>query len=180
MSILDSFYGVIYGTLLVIVCLKSIILLQNIIGLIKITRFKEERIKKLKNKQLNISEINRLTDYEYMLFCEEYFRGLGYEDFGILNNDKIIKNIVCRREDKKVLLRCSKSSINNEDVLDFIGAMIKNNIYEGVVVYSGKIETSAMKISEKNKNKFSIAFVDIEEILKTEANKEYNIIEGLN
>jgi hypothetical protein len=58
--------------------------------------------------------------------------------------------------------------------------MIKNNVFEGVIVYCGKVETKAIKISESNKNKFSIAFVDIEEILKTEVNKEYNIIEGLN
>lgn len=87
---------------------------------------------------------------------------------------------MCRKEDKKVLLRCSKESVDSEVVLDFIGAMIKNNIFEGIIVYCGKVEAKAIKISEGNKNKFSIIFVDIEEILKTEANKEYSIIEGLN
>ena len=180
MSILDSFYGVVYGTLLVIVSLKSIILLQNFINIVKVIREKEERLESRKNKRLNIKEIDRLTDYEYILFCEGYFKELGYENFGILNNKNTVKEIMCRKEDKKVLLRCSKESVDSEVVLDFIGAMIKNNIFEGIIVYCGKVEAKAIKISEGNKNKFSIVFVDIEEILKTEANKEYSIIEGLN
>jgi len=109
MSILDSFYGVIYGTLLVIVSLKSIVLLQNFINIVKVIRVKEERLEELKNKRLNIKEINRLTDYEYILFCEGYFKELGYENFGILNNKSAIKEIICIREEKQVLLRCSRN-----------------------------------------------------------------------
>lgn len=179
MGILESFYGVVYGTLLVVVTLKLIVLFQKSMEIIKVVRNKELQIERLKDKELIIDDINRLTNYEYMLFCKNYFKQLGYEHFNFLKNKEDVKEIICVKNNNRILIYRETSIINNKEILSFIGSMVKNNVYEGIIICSGKIDNSAMKVVNKNKNKFDIKFVDIKEIIEKEANKQYSVIESL-
>lgn len=178
MSVLGSFYGNIYAILLIILSLKIIILIQKTTIVLKENGKNSDKIERLSSKILLLEDVDRLLDSEYLLFCQDYFAAIGYEN--LTNNEKHLQGMemVCSKDDNRVLIKVSKESITEEGVLKFMGSMIENNIAIGNLVYSGTLNKEAIKVVEENEDKFIIDFINIRDIIEKESKRKCRIING--
>lgn len=131
------------------------------------------------NNQL-YSLVHRLTPHEFEIWCSEYLSKLGFTNILLLPlGPDGGKDIICEKDSQKFYVECKRYSPNNSittlQVEKLLGAMISDNINNGIIITTGSIsddvKSTLSKINEPyNIKVISSAELDIpytEYILKT-------------
>jgi hypothetical protein len=155
--------SLVYGFLLVVVTIKFLIFMDNILSLIKYVRYKEERLNKLKDKVLTLNDIERLSDYEYTRYCLNYLQKISYSNMKF--KEKENKLIIGKDKEKNILVYCNKCPIGRDEFLSFLGILVKNSIYKGVIISPKELNEEIDKLLTESKNRLSIDFINTEKIL---------------
>ena len=160
---ISNFLSLVYGFLLIIVTIKVLILMDNVLPLIKYIRYKEDRLYRLKNKVLTLSDIEQLSDFEYTRYCLNYLQKINYNNMQF--KEKENKLIIGNDKERNVLVYCNKSTIGKDEFLSFLGILVKSSVYKGVIVSPKAINEDIDKLLKETKNRVSIDFINTEKIL---------------
>ena len=114
------------------------------------------------NKLYNL--VHRLTPHEFEIWCSEYLYQLGFTNIIILHlGPDGGKDIICEKDSEKFYVECKRYSINNSisilQVEKLLGAMISNNINNGIIITTGTVSDDVKSILSKINKPYNIKII---------------------
>lgn len=111
----------------------------------------------------------RLTPREFEIWCSEYLSNLGFINIAILPlGPDGGKDIICEKNSEKFYVECkrycSSNSITPFHVEKLLGAMIADNIFNGIIITTGNICDDTKSLLDKIKKPYSINIISSEEL----------------
>lgn len=111
----------------------------------------------------------RLTPREFEIWCSEYLSNLGFINITLLpSGPDGGKDIICEKDSEKFYVECkrhhSSNSITSFHVEKLLGAMIADNIFNGIIITTGTIYDDAELLLNKIKKPYSINIISSEEL----------------
>lgn len=114
------------------------------------------------NKLYNL--VHRLTPHEFEIWCSEYLYQLGFTNIILLPLEPDGgKDIVCEKDSEKFYVECKRYSLNNSisllQVEKLLGAMISNNINNGIIITTGTVSDDVKSILSKINKPYNIKII---------------------
>ena len=114
------------------------------------------------NKLYNV--VHRLTPHEFEIWCSEYLYQLGFTNIILLPlGPDGGKDIICEKDSEKFYVECKRYSINNSisilQVEKLLGAMISNNINNGIIITTGTVSDDVKSILSKINKPYNIKII---------------------
>ena len=142
-----------------------IILFAPLIGkLIKKTIIYYKSDKNFEGNNPLYNLVHRLTPHEFEIWCSEYLSQLGFtniilppsvEDGG--------KDIICEKDSEKFYVECKRYSLNNSisilQVEKLLGAMISDNIHNGIIITTGTVSDDVKSTLSKINKPYNIKII---------------------
>lgn len=147
-----------------------IILFSPLIGkLIKkiIIFYKSYKNFQRNNKLCNL--VYRLTPHEFEIWCSEYLSKLGFTNILLLPlGPDGGKDIICEKDSQKFYVECKRYSINNSistfHIEKLLGAMIADNINNGIIITTGCISDDVKSTLSKINKPYNIKIISSSEL----------------
>lgn len=122
-----------------------------------------------KNSNLLYNLAHRLTPREFEIWCSEYLTHLGFTNIFLLPpSPDGGKDIICENESEKYYVECKRFSLNNSItpliVEQLLGAMIADNIFNGLIITTGEISDETKDLLTKIKKPYSIKIISSSEL----------------
>lgn len=113
--------------------------------------------------------IYRLTPREFEIWCSEYLSNLGFINITLLpSGPDGGKDIICEKDSEKFYVECkryySSNSITPFHIEKLLGAMISDNIFNGIIITTGDICDDTRLLLSKIKKTYSINIISSEEL----------------
>ena len=148
----------------------TIILFAPLIGkLIKkiIIYYKSYKNFEENNQLYNL--VYRLTPHEFEIWCSEYLSKLGFTNIIVLPlGPDGGKDIICEKDSQKFYVECKRyyidHSISTFHVEKLLGAMISDNINNGIIITTGTISNDVKSILNKINNPYNIKIISSSEL----------------
>lgn len=128
--------------------------------------------KSYKTLELNTSLYKltyRLTPREFEIWCTEYLSNLGFINITLLpSGPDGGKDIICEKASEKFYVECKRYSSSNSitpfHVEKLLGAMIADNIFNGIIITTGTICDDTKSLLDKIKKTYTINIISSEEL----------------
>lgn len=131
------------------------------------------------NSDLSLCDLlHRLTPHEFEIWCSEYLNTLGFNNILVtpIGPDGG-KDIICYKNNEKYYVECKRYSSNNlvslEHVEKLLGAMIADNINNGIIITTSTISDDAKEFLHSLKKPYCIQIISASEL--NESYSRYNI-----
>lgn len=113
--------------------------------------------------------VHRLTPHEFEIWCSEYLSQLGFTNILLLPlGPDGGKDIICEKDSQKFYVECKRYSLNNSistlQVEKLLGAMISNNINNGIIITTGTISDDVNSILSKINKPYNIKIISSVEL----------------
>lgn len=113
--------------------------------------------------------VHRLTPHEFEIWCSEYLSQLGFTNILLLPlGPDGGKYIICEKDSQKFYVECKRYSLNNSisplQVEKLLGAMISNNINNGIIITTGTISDDVRSILSKINKPYNIKIISSVEL----------------
>ncbi|MBM6820210.1 MAG: restriction endonuclease [Clostridium sp.] len=113
--------------------------------------------------------VHRLTPHEFEIWCSEYLSQLGFTNILLLPlGPDGGKDIICEKDSQKFYVECKRYSLNNSistlQVEKLLGAMISNNINNGIIITTGTISDDVKSILNKINKPYNIKIISSVEL----------------
>lgn len=113
--------------------------------------------------------VHRLTPHEFEIWCSEYLSQLGFTNILLLPlGPDGGKDIICEKDSQKFYVECKRYSLNNSistlQVEKLLGAMISNNINNGIIITTGTISDDVRSILSKINKSYNIKIISSVEL----------------
>jgi len=113
--------------------------------------------------------VHRLTPHEFEIWCSEYLSQLGFTNIFLLPlGPDGGKDIICEKDSQKFYVECKRYSLNNSistlQVEKLLGAMISNNINNGIIITTGTISDDVNSILSKINKPYNIKIISSVEL----------------
>ena len=113
--------------------------------------------------------VHRLTPHEFEIWCSEYLSQLGFTNIVLLPlGPDGGKDIICEKDSQKFYVECKRYSLNNSistlQVEKLLGAMISNNINNGIIITTGTISDDVISILTKINKPYNIKIISSVEL----------------
>lgn len=108
-------------------------------------------------------ELNNLSKREFEMWCSKFLKGNDFEEVQLSAEGSEIK---CSKNGIPYYVDCRKSlnnrpiSLNIEDIKIMVGAMVGNNIKNGIIITTGKISDEALRFIETLPEGISIKYFE--------------------
>ncbi|MBX9138007.1 MULTISPECIES: restriction endonuclease [unclassified Clostridium] len=115
------------------------------------------------------SLIHRLTPHEFEIWCSEYLSTLGFSNIILLPlGPDGGKNIICEKDSQKFYIECKRYSLNDSispfHIEKLLGAMISDNINNGIIITTGSISDDVKSILSKVNEPYNIKIISSTEL----------------
>ena len=119
------------------------------------------------NKLYNL--VHRLTPHEFEIWCSEYLYQLGFTNIILLPLEPDGgKDIVCEKDSEKFYVECKRYSLNNSisilQVEKLLGAMISDNIHNGIIITTGTVSDDVKSTLSKINKPYNIKIISSVEL----------------
>lgn len=113
--------------------------------------------------------VHRLTPHEFEIWCSEYLSNIGFTNIALLPlGPDGGKDIICEKDSQKFYVECKRYSINNSitpfQVEKLLGAMISDNITNGIIITTGTISDDVKSILSKIHKPYNIKIISSTEL----------------
>ena len=113
--------------------------------------------------------VHRLTPHEFEIWCSEYLSKLGFNNIILLPlGPDGGKDIICEKGSEKFYVECKRYSLNNSisilQVEKLLGAMISDNINNGIIITTGSISDDVKSILSKVNEPYNIKIISSTEL----------------
>ena len=113
--------------------------------------------------------VHRLTPHEFEIWCGEYLSKLGFTNILLLPlGPDGGKDIICEKNSQKFYVECKRYSLNNSistlQVEKLLGAMISDNINNGIIITTGSISDDVKSILSKINKPYNIKIISSVEL----------------
>ena len=125
--------------------------------------------KKFENCNLLSNLAYRLTPHEFEIWCSEYLSTLGFSNIILLPlGPDGGKNIICEKDSQKFYIECKRYSLNDSispfHIEKLLGAMISDNINNGIIITTGSISDDVKSILSKVNEPYNIKIISSTEL----------------
>ena len=108
--------------------------------------------------------VHRLTPHEFEIWCSEYLSQLGFTNIILLPlGPDGGKDIICEKGSEKFYVECKRYSLNNSistlQVEKLLGAMISDNINNGIIITTGPVSDDVKSILNKINKPYNISII---------------------
>ena len=147
-----------------------IILFSPLIGkLIKNITIYYKSYKELKKSDLLYNLVHRLTPHEFEIWCSEYLSNIGFNNIVVLPlGPDGGKDIICEKNSEKFYVECKRYSISDSitafEIEKLLGAMICDNINNGIIITTGTISDEAKSILNKIEKPYNISIISSKDL----------------
>lgn len=147
-----------------------IILFAPLIGkLIKKIIIYYKSYKNLEGNNQLYNLVHRLTPHEFEIWCSEYLSQLGFTNIILLPlGPDGGKDIICEKDSQKFYVECKRYSLNNSisilQVEKLLGAMISDNINNGIIITTGTISDDVKSTLSKINKPYNIKIISSVEL----------------
>lgn len=147
-----------------------IILFTPLIGkLIKKIIIYYKSYKTFKGSNQLYTLVHRLTPREFEIWCSEYLSKLGFTNVTLLPlGPNGGKDIICEKDSEKYYVECKRYSLNNSisplQIENLLGAMISDNINNGIIITTGTISDDVRSILSKINKPYNIKIISSTEL----------------
>ena len=147
-----------------------IILFSPLIGkLIKNITIYYKSYKELKKSDLLYNLVHRLTPHEFEIWCSEYLSNIGFNNIVVLPlRPDGGKDIICEKNSEKFYVECKRYSISDSitafEIEKLLGAMICDNINNGIIITTGTISDEAKSILNKIEKPYNISIISSKDL----------------
>ena len=147
-----------------------IILFSPLIGkLIKNITIYYKSYKELKKSDLLYNLVHRLTPHEFEIWCSEYLSNIGFNNIVVLPlGPDGGKDIICEKNSEKFYVECKRYSISDSitafEIEKLLGAMICDNINNGIIITTGTISDDSQSILNKINKSYNIQVISSKEL----------------
>lgn len=123
--------------------------------------------KKFKNGSTLLELLNRLTPREFEIWSREYLSSIGYCN-AILTTPSSTegKNIICTKNNTTIYVQCksnaNENSITNQDIEKLLGAMISDNIKNGLIITTSFVSDAIYELIRTLPKQYSIHIINFE------------------
>lgn len=148
----------------------------NIIDVIQLRILKDKEMNRFNKDQLNVEDIYGLTPREFEMWSGDFLKKLGYKDikYTELGPDGG-KDIICKKFDEVVYVECKRYSnskyatwlITEAIVKKLLGAMVHDDIKQGVIITTGNVTDEAIEFARTLDNTVSIRIINWQQIVET-------------
>ena len=113
--------------------------------------------------------VYRLTPHEFEIWCSEYLSKLGFTNIIVLPlGPDGGKDIICEKDSQKFYVECKRyyidHSISTFHVEKLLGAMISDNINNGIIITTGTISNDVKSILSKINKPYNIKIISSSEL----------------
>ena len=113
--------------------------------------------------------VYRLTPHEFEIWCSEYLSKLGFTNIIVLPlGPDGGKDIICEKDSQKFYVECKRyyidHSISTFHVEKLLGAMISDNINNGIIITTGTISNDVKCILSKINKSYNIKIISSSEL----------------
>ena len=113
--------------------------------------------------------VYRLTPHEFEIWCSEYLSKLGFTNIIVLPlGPDGGKDIICEKDSQKFYVECKRyyidHSISTFHVEKLLGAMISDNINNGIIITTGTISNDVKSILNKINKPYNIKIISSSEL----------------
>lgn len=113
--------------------------------------------------------VHRLTPHEFEIWCSEYLSKLGFTNIILLPlGTDGGKDIICEKDSEKFYVECKRYSLNNSisilQVEKLLGAMISDNINNGIIITTGTVPDDVKSILSKINKPYNIKIISSVEL----------------
>ena len=147
-----------------------IILFSPLIGkLIKNITIYYKSYKEFKKSDLLYNLVHRLTPHEFEIWCSEYLSNIGFNNIVVLPlGPDGGKDIICEKNSEKFYVECKRYSISDSitafEIEKLLGAMICDNINNGIIITTGTISDEAKSILNKIEKPYNISITSSKDL----------------
>lgn len=108
--------------------------------------------------------VHRLTPHEFEIWCSEYLSQLGFTNIILLPlGPDGGKDIICEKDSEKFYVECKRYSLNNSistlQVEKLLGAMISDNINNGIIITTGTVSDDVKSVLNKINKPYNIRII---------------------
>lgn len=113
--------------------------------------------------------VHKLTPHEFKIWCSEYLSKLGFTNVTLLPlGPNGGKDIICEKDSEKYYVECKRYSLNNSisplQIENLLGAMISDNINNGIIITTGTISDDITSILSKINKPYNIKIISSTEL----------------
>ena len=125
--------------------------------------------KKFENCNLLSNLAHRLTPHEFEIWCSEYLSNIGFNNIVVLPlGPDGGKDIICEKNSEKFYVECKRYSIYDSitafEIEKLLGAMICDNINNGIIITTGTISDEAKSILNKIEKPYNISIISSKDL----------------
>lgn len=125
--------------------------------------------KKFENCNLLSNLAHRLTPHEFEIWCSEYLSNIGFNNIVVLPlGPDGGKDIICEKNSEKFYVECKRYSISDSitafEIEKLLGAMICDNINNGIIITTGTISDEAKSILNKIEKPYNISIISSKDL----------------
>lgn len=125
--------------------------------------------KKFENCNLLSNLAYRLTPHEFEIWCSEYLSNIGFNNIVVLPlGPDGGKDIICEKNSEKFYVECKRYSISDSitafEIEKLLGAMICDNINNGIIITTGTISDEAKSILNKIEKPYNISIISSKDL----------------
>lgn len=147
-----------------------IILFSPLIGkLIKNITIYYKAYKEFKRSDLLYNLVHRLTPHEFEIWCSEYLSNKGFNNIVVLPlGPDGGKDIICEKDSEKFYVECKRYSLSNSitafQIEKLLGAMIGDNINNGIIITTGTVSDEAKSILNQIEKSYNISIISSKDL----------------